>query len=90
MRARYYEPGTGRFVSEDPDRTHGNWYAFASNNPICRTDRSGRDDYSDDIVLAILWEEYAHEAFGTESYFMDNPFLEGAMDEFNGWALSQI
>ena len=34
MRARYYEPSTGRFVSED-SACHGcNWYIYCSNNPV--------------------------------------------------------
>ena len=41
MRARYYEPSTGRFISEDP-KCHGkNWFAYASNNPIQGVDVSG-------------------------------------------------
>jgi RHS repeat-associated protein len=34
MRARYYEPSTGRFLNEDPVGAQGgtNWYAYALNN----------------------------------------------------------
>jgi RHS repeat-associated protein len=33
-RARYYDPGIGRFLSEDPLRTGGlSYYAYANNNP---------------------------------------------------------
>ncbi|MGV3616620.1 MAG: RHS repeat-associated core domain-containing protein [Fimbriimonas sp.] len=34
MRARSYEPGTGRFVSEDPTRDGLNWYVYSANDPI--------------------------------------------------------
>jgi len=44
MQARYMDPATGRFVSEDPGRQHANWLVYASSNPVCRADRSGRDD----------------------------------------------
>jgi len=47
LRARYYEPGTGRFVSADPfggfagDPASQNAYAYAGNNPVNRADPSG-------------------------------------------------
>jgi len=31
----------GRFVSEDPARDGGNWYAYAENNPLAYTDYTG-------------------------------------------------
>ncbi len=40
MRARYYEPGSGRFVSEDPSLQGKNWVVYANNNPVCLRDRS--------------------------------------------------
>jgi RHS repeat-associated protein len=44
-RARYYESGTGRFLSEDPLQYGGglNFYAYALNNPISFTDPFGLD-----------------------------------------------
>jgi len=43
MRARYYEPTTGRFVSEDPARDGVNWYLYAHDNPIRFVDDDGRN-----------------------------------------------
>jgi hypothetical protein len=43
-RARYYNPTTGRFLSEDPIGFEGsgtNLYAYASENPLSFTDPSG-------------------------------------------------
>ncbi len=42
-KARYYNPGIGRFVSEDPIRlAQGpNSYPYVGNNPIARIDPSG-------------------------------------------------
>jgi RHS repeat-associated protein len=41
MRARYYEPGTGRFVSEDPIGDGVNWYAYCANNSVNHVDSTG-------------------------------------------------
>jgi RHS repeat-associated protein len=43
-RARYYDPSSQRFISEDPLRFSGgdyNFYGYVGNNPISRTDPSG-------------------------------------------------
>jgi uncharacterized protein RhaS with RHS repeats len=42
-RARYYEPSTGRFLSEDPMFFDGNSYAYVDNNPSWKIDPSGFD-----------------------------------------------
>jgi RHS repeat-associated protein len=42
MRARYYEPGMGRFVSEDPAMDGSNWYGYCRNDPVDLVDVSGR------------------------------------------------
>ena len=41
LRARYYQPSTGRFVSVDPIREGLNWYRYVDNNPISGIDPSG-------------------------------------------------
>ncbi len=53
MRARYYEPGTGRFVSEDPAKQGKNWYSYCSNNPIGKVDHDGRTETLDDLIYGI-------------------------------------
>jgi RHS repeat-associated protein len=42
---RYYDPGTGRFVTRDPSGYGGgvNLYGFAGDNPVNETDPSGLD-----------------------------------------------
>ena len=42
MRARYYEPASGRFVSEDPSMSGRNWFLYACNKPTCQGDENGR------------------------------------------------
>ena len=41
MRARYYEPESGRFISEDTDRDGLNWYVYAKNSPNLSVDFNG-------------------------------------------------
>lgn len=46
LRARMYDPETGRFVNEDPARDNYNWYVYCSNNPIVFVDPFGLFDYN--------------------------------------------
>ena len=39
--ARWYDAGTGRFISEDPMRDGANWYVYVGNNPLGFVDPSG-------------------------------------------------
>jgi RHS repeat-associated protein len=41
MRTRFYEPGTGRFISQDPMMDGGNWYTYAGNDPVTFVDATG-------------------------------------------------
>ena len=43
LRARYYSPVSGRFITEDPIRDGLNWYVYCSNNSINYMDPSGLD-----------------------------------------------
>jgi hypothetical protein len=42
VRARYYEPSTGRFISEDPARDGLNWFIYAANLPSSKNDPDGQ------------------------------------------------
>lgn len=54
VRARWYEPTLQRFISEDPIGLTGgvNMYAYASNDPVNLSDRSGL------LIAECGWEEY--------------------------------
>jgi RHS repeat-associated protein len=60
MRARYYEPWTGRFVSEDPARNGTNWYTYCDNDPVNLIDATGEspvdalDAFLDKIVSILI------------------------------------
>ena len=41
LRNRYYDPSTGRFITEDPARDGVNWYVYCSGNPVMFIDPSG-------------------------------------------------
>ena len=45
LRARYYNPTVGRFLSEDPIRDGLNWYTYCYNNPVLFIDPSGYTAY---------------------------------------------
>lgn len=49
-RARYYDPVTGRFISEDPKKQAAgiNFYAYVSNDPIDANDPSGELQFNTD------------------------------------------
>jgi RHS repeat-associated protein len=42
MRARYYEPATGRFLSQDRAMQGCNWFVYAGSNPTNFRDPSGK------------------------------------------------
>ena len=46
LRARMYDPQTGRFINEDPIRDGLNWYVYCDNDPISKIDFFGLFDYN--------------------------------------------
>ena len=41
LRNRYYNPSTGRFITEDPVQDGMNWYGYCGGNPVMRVDPWG-------------------------------------------------
>ena len=54
MRARYYDPNLGRFVSQDPRLSGENWYVYANDNPVNYSDGDGRSAIGCFIIGFIL------------------------------------
>jgi len=50
-RARYYEPSTGRFISDDPARHGNNWAIHCCNDPVNKIDPSGKEEYQPSAAL---------------------------------------
>ncbi|HNX15652.1 MAG TPA: RHS repeat-associated core domain-containing protein, partial [Oscillospiraceae bacterium] len=66
LRARYYKPNTGRFLSEDPIRYGLNIYTYCNNNPILYIDPIG------------LYEVPFTQEELDFNYIMDMLFINGA------------
>ncbi|MBE6912597.1 MAG: RHS repeat-associated core domain-containing protein [Ruminococcaceae bacterium] len=60
LRARYYDPTIGRFISEDPIRDGLNWYAYCNNNPVMYVDPSGLERV---FMWTDIFASYPEETF---------------------------
>ncbi len=95
MRARYYEPESGRFVSVDAARSEANLYRYCANNPIGAVDSSGNSwkdaesAYRNKLMaLALLWL-YFTTATATSSLDVENAYGK-CMDAFNFSLLESV
>jgi RHS repeat-associated protein len=68
--SRYYDPVTGRFITEDPSRRGVNWYAYCGNNPINMIDKKGLDTMPPDQDTA------PNAGSGGEETIPDTEFTE--------------
>ncbi len=76
LRARYYSPELGRFISADSKHADGNDYAYAGNDPINMVDPSGTeslvgeltaifiDSFMDTLQIPFIGSGFIGEAFG--------------------------
>jgi len=55
MCARYYEPGSGRFVNEDPSTQGTNFFVYSGNKPTSYVDKSGKTYIAemDDLMVQL-------------------------------------
>ena len=64
MRARYYDPAIGRFVSEDPSKNGENWYVYCNGNPTGQVDITGMEGISLSDALDQLENYWPYWHFG--------------------------
>lgn len=74
MRARYYDPSIGRFVSEDPVFAL-NLYPYANNNPVNFIDPSGNISFGLSDILDLWTLESELIAIGISTYAETNGYL---------------
>jgi len=78
MRARWMDPVTGRFISEDPIHSTDNWYAYVANNPVNLFDFTGK---------VIGFDDWLNEEAtdGAASIEAKNAFTKRVEDAMLDW-----
>ncbi len=76
-RARYYDPGTGRFLSEDPSPSF-NPYPYAGNDPVDFVDPSGTDivEYEETAGIQQIEPVVTNEGLNAISDYLQEIELE--------------
>lgn len=82
MRARYYDPNVGRFISEDPIGFEGgetNLFAYVGNQPINRIDPSGEAGITIGLEGAVALFGFGGQAgiYGNVSHDLKKSWYEG-------------
>jgi hypothetical protein len=78
MRARYYEPWTGRFLSEDPAMDGANWYVYCGNDPVCRGDYTGKAWWFC-VGMAIAGALVGMATYAAYQFGADQPVTAGGL-----------
>lgn len=60
LRARYYDPTTGRFTQQDPAEDGYNWYVYGNQNPVMYADPTG---FADERLGEGIWS-FKNDEFG--------------------------
>ena len=75
MQARYMDPATGRFVSEDPGQRGDNFYVYVRNNPSSSVDANGKDPSTLFQIFVMIYNwismGYVGQALGELIYDLD-------------------
>ena len=69
--ARYYDSGTGRFISVDPLKDGMNWYSYARNNPLRYIDPTGNE-----VVEVRIFDEAKFKDKGLTTDMVDNRVVD--------------
>lgn len=86
LRARYYDPDIGRFLSEDPagfDAGDANLYRYVGNRPVNRTDPLGLSEASESGVLNLP-SQIAKEAICDAAAEATTALLSTVLDVYVG------
>jgi RHS repeat-associated protein len=85
MRARYYEPTSGRFVSEDPSMEGRNWVVYCNDDPVNCVDGTGRGPEWIVMVFEFLRElgHAAHDPSGPNIFKI-------VLKTANGWQEAKL
>jgi len=79
MRARYYDPLIGRFISEDPGRDWSNWFIYCGADPVNRVDVTGKsfipgllELFAGGLLMALGQSLVKTEVYGAAYEFLGN------------------
>jgi len=84
MKARYMDPQTGRFVSQDPARNGQNWFAYCGGNPVGMADRTGKEG---ELMSTIMSSDISATLDGIGSDFgveLEGNIASGAREGSGG------
>ncbi len=88
LRARYYAPGVGRFITADPSWQESNLYQYAASNPIMFSDPTG------ELFWALQTQLRVSKIFDPNKYRGDvnlfaHAWIEKWLEENNGSTLRE-
>ena len=89
LRARYYDTGMGRFISEDPIKDGMNWYVYCGGNPIKFIDPSGLEyvplrSTIESLGGSVTW----HNGSRTAEIWLDGQLAYASNMDSNGSYIS--
>ena len=78
IRARYYNPANGRWLSEDSARSELNWYTYCDNSPISYSDPSGNIPWPN-LISGGIGAVIGAVAGGISAHINNENVLAGAI-----------